>query len=240
MNRTALVVGLASACLCGGSVRGQDVPGAVVDRVVEAYGGWQRLQRVAGYSMEGSLLTGHDKAAPTSRVFVRPGRLRVVIEHADGREVRVVADAKGWRTSPSGTTAAAEGPLLDSMTLQAARAALPWILAERRDEVTFASALSAEDKAPSGLQLVVGEGLTLRAYLDPQSHRITRALTVLQRGMTIAFEARFADFREVDGVLFPFREENYAGGRHTASTAFTVVRVNPPLDDAVFRQPGQP
>lgn len=237
MTKRALALFAFALALCGVSASAQETPSSVIDSVLEAYGGWQKLQAVTSYSMEGKLLTGHDTVVRTTRIFSRPGRLRVVIEHADGKEVRVVAGGKGWRTTPSGNTAAAEGPLLDSMTLQAGRAALPWILAERRGQVSFATPLTGDDVASSALQLPLGEGMTLRAYVDPKTRRITRALTVLQRGMTIAFEARLSDFRGVDGVLFPFREQNYAGGRHTASTAFTTIRVNTAIDESLFRGP---
>jgi hypothetical protein len=45
--------------------------------------------------------------------------------------------------------------------------------------------------------------------------------------MPIPFRTTFADYREVNGVLFPFHEENYASGRHTGTTSVTKIVVNP-------------
>ena len=53
--------------------------------------------------------------------------------------------------------------------------------------------------------------------------------------MKITFETRYSDFREVEGVLFAHVEQNYTGGRHTATTAIEKIVVNPELSEGEFR-----
>lgn len=41
------------------------------------------------------------------------------------------------------------------------------------------------------------------------------------------FATQYSDFRKVDGVLFPFHEESWVQGTHTASTDVRTVQWNP-------------
>jgi hypothetical protein len=215
----------------------QSDPEALVERVLEVYGGWTELSSISAYRMEGAVRTSHGKPpSPTSRVFERTARLKVVLEHPDVKETRILDGKIGWRSDPSGAFAEAEGPLLDSMKLQGARAALPWILAERREALAIIDPLPVEGVSLPGLELSFEPGLRLRVYLDPETSRILRALTVLDHPtMKITFETRYSGFKEVEGVLFAHIEQNYTGGRHTATTTIETIVVNPALAEGEFR-----
>jgi hypothetical protein len=53
--------------------------------------------------------------------------------------------------------------------------------------------------------------------------------------MSTNFATDYADFRLVDGVLFPFREANFASNQSTGETVITKIAVNPALTDADFQ-----
>ena len=215
-----------------------DHAGTVIDSVLSAYGGWTKLSAITGYRAQGTVLTGHQESEkPTHRLFLRPSRFKVVIEHPGRNEVRLLDGAKGWRTGSGAALVLADGVMLDSMVLQAARANLPWILAERRADVKVGDPMVLiGGRSLTSLVLPLSEGLTVTAFVDPITHLIDRVITQLDRpAMTTGFEARFSDFRDVEGVLFPFREENYASGAHTASTHILKLTLNPKTTEADFR-----
>ena len=69
----------------------------------------------------------------------------------------------------------------------------------------------------------------MQAVIDRQSRLITRAVGLVSAGpRAIRFQTDFSDFREVDGVIFPFREENHASGVHIGRTTVTSILINPP------------
>ncbi len=126
------------------------------------------------------------------------------------------------------------GPLLAAMELQAARAELPWIL-DRLGPTAVATAPPDDDPNLLGLEVQVGEGLTLRVFIDPETHYIVRSVGSLEVGdMSTTFGAVYSDHREVDGIVFPFREQTTASGVATALTVITEVVLNPPLEDGTF------
>lgn len=212
---------------------------ALIARVTEAYGGRKALERVRAYRIEGSVFsTMRHSDSPTIRVFARPARLKVLIDHASGAEARLVDGAKGWRNEAGGPLEPVTGPMYAAMVLQAARAGVPWVLDEHADEATFTDSLTQSDVRCAGIQFPLGDGLVLRAWIDPATHHVVRSQGLLEHGgMRTHFETVYDDFRAVDGVTFAFREENFASGRQTGLTTITKVVLNPPLRANEFQPP---
>jgi hypothetical protein len=238
--RNVAALGLTVLLLCGWEaepVRAQETPaaGELIDRVVDAYGGRDRLAAVQSYRIEGSVRAiGRDGDSRMIRVFARPSKLRVELHYPDSPEIRVLDGEHGWRMRGS-EMAPVQGFMHAAMLLQAARANLPWILDVHRDIVRVVGPVRREGGVLWGLEMALGSSMLFRVYFDPDSHRIVETLGLLRsEEMQTHFETRFADFRTVDGVLFPFVEENYASGVHTASTVIERVTINPELSPEAF------
>jgi outer membrane lipoprotein-sorting protein len=57
------------------------------------------------------------------------------------------------------------------------------------------------------------------------------------QGQSYEIESRFSDFREVDGIINPFKFDNYVNGALNISAAIDRVEYNLPCDDAIFKKP---
>jgi len=212
--------------------------GALIAQVAKAYGGRAALEKVSAYRAEGRIVAlAQRREGPTSRLFWRPGRLRVELRYPDAPETRIVDGTRGWRGDGGGMEPAS-GPMLDAMILQAARAGVPWVLIEHVRDARRIAPREHRGRMLLGIELQLGRGLTLRAYVDPATHRVERSEGRLTHGgMETTFETVYEDFRPVRGVLFAFREENYASGVHTGYTALERVEINPPCGRADFAPP---
>jgi len=161
------------------------------------------------------------------RAYSRPGRLKVILDYPGKEEVRILDGEKGWRTDWTGNLQVVEGFLLGSMVLQAARADLPWILEERVADCTLLVPVQGARGALNALEISLGEGMTFRVFVDPETHLVTRSQGLMDiGGMKTYFETVYSDFRSVEGVLFPFHEENHASGFHTGSTTVEKIFIN--------------
>lgn len=235
-----LCCGLAVLLSAGAAVSGAPAAapatpsGALVDRVLAAYGGKAALAGVKAYRMEGTISSVMQGTGPMTRAFARPDRLRIELNYPGRREARLLDGSRGWRTGADGKLGPVDGFLLSSMALQAARANLPWLLDERRASLKL---LAPSDGGKlQGLEVPLGEGLVITAHVETATGRIARSVATLDvPGMSTGFVADYSDFRTVDGVLFPFREANFASGQATGQTTITEVVVNPPLTDKDFR-----
>lgn len=220
-------------------------PGSAADvhariaRVLAAYGGRERLAKVHGYRLEGSLFSAmRHEEAPIVRVFQRPGRFKTMITYGDGAEARLVDGAQGWRADHGGRFESAEGPMLAAMVLQAARSDVPWILADRESLARVVPPLEHHGMSLEGIEVPLGDGLTLRAFVDPRTHQVMISQGTIERGpMRTHFETWYSDFRNVEGVRVPFHEDNWASGMQTGSTTVKKVVLNPVLRPDEFQPP---
>jgi len=223
----------AAAPLRAGEPAGQGTD-ALVESVLAAYGGKAALAKVKAYRMEGTVTSVMRGNGALVRTFARPDRLKITLDYPNHPEARILDGTKGWRSDGQGNMPAAAGFLLSSMLLQAARADIPWILDERRATIKLLGPMDG-GKLQS-LEIPLGDGLTLTVYADTATGRIVRSSGVLVApGMKTNFATGYSDFRTVDGVLFSFREANFASNQSTGDTVITRVTVNPTLKDADFR-----
>jgi len=238
MKRIPIVLAICLVLASTASLRAAEPnvtsPNALIDRVLAAYGGKAALSKVKAYRMEGSVASVMRGNGPLVRLFARPARLKITLDYPGHLEVRILDGDKGWRSDGKGNLSPVDGFLRSSMVLQAARSDIPWILDERRTATRVLPVM--EGGKLQGLELPLGEGLTLTVYADTATGRIVRSSGVLEvPGMKTNFSADYSDFRMVDGVLFSFREANSASNQSTGETVITKVTVNPPLTDKDFR-----
>jgi hypothetical protein len=228
-GRLLLTVMLAALALGGPGASARPQHGsteALVDAVLDAYGGRAAVRAVRSYRLEGAVAAlDRGETGQLTRIVVAPAALKVLIRYPSASEVRLVDGDTGQRGTTLHDLVPVQGPLLGAMVVQAARANLPWILDTRRSVLRPLESNAGGDT----LELPLRDGLLLRVSLDPRSRLITRAVGLVSAGpRQIPFQTDLSDFRKVNGVLFPFHEENYASGTHTGTTTVTRVLVNPP------------
>jgi hypothetical protein len=86
------------------------------------------------------------------------------------------------------------------------------------------------------LALEPAPGLLVEAAIDPASGRILRTRGASTSGsVPLEFITTFSDFRKVDGVLVPMREENWANGKSTGVTTLEGVAFPGTLPADMFR-----
>lgn len=222
----ALAAGLVSA-----RVSAQDA-GAVVDAVVQAYGGSRAVDAVDALRLEGGIVTHPGEAQGSFiRIGEGPDRLKVLLHYPDRVEIRIVDEDEGLNGSSPETLGRASGPMLDAMHLQAARSWVPWILQDMRDRLVV-------ERDDAGVVVLAGDvapGLRLRFFVRTESHHVTRTESEMAMGpMSMVFATDYGDFRSVSGVLVAFSEESWASGTHTASLSVSHAVLNPPPDQRLL------
>ena len=228
---------VASAAVATDSTHGA-VPRSVIEQVIDAYGGRSALEQVKAYRADGKVVTRQQgREGPMSRLFQRPGRLRVELRYPDLIETRIVDGSRGWRGL--GTEfAPSKGMMLDAMVLQAMRSDLPLFLLSHQDSVRAIAPLMRDSLQLEGLEVALGAGRSLRAYIDPATHRILVSQSLLGEGeAAMKFETNYSDFRSVGSVLFAFHEVNFAAGTATGTTTIDSLTLNPKFGPAGFDAP---
>jgi hypothetical protein len=224
-----------------------DTVDALIDRVLEAYGGAEAVRAVQSLRQEGLVVTeSAQEHGTTVRIATCPDRLSLVVDYPSRSEIRILDRARSWQgPSPSRLTDTSGGPMHSAMTLQAARMCRPGTLDTFRSAARIESefAMPGDVRARFGpltvLGLDIAPDLRLRVWVSDETGLVLRSESLISMGaMTMTFASDYADYQSVDGVLFPFREEAFASGTHTATIRLDAVEVNPEGDRARLPVPG--
>jgi hypothetical protein len=207
---------------------------ALLDRVVEAYGGRAALEKHPVMVQEGEV-SAHESSdvGRVTRIFERPRRLRVSISYPGSTPERRILDGpQAWRDRREVTGT----PPHLAMVLQAARMDLPFVLSEAAARVTDEGTIERDGRRLRILSLPLGDGATVSAEIDEPSGRIHRAVGRMPAGPgSLEFVTTFSDFRKVSGTWVAFREESFVHGRHSGTTGLTSVEFLEEAPTGAFR-----
>ncbi len=221
---------------------------ALVERVLKAYGGRKALERVHAVRMEGTVFSiMRHSQTHTVRVFERPDRFKSLVAYESGAEARLTDGHDVWRNDPGGPLEPASGAMSAAVRLQAVRADVPWLLAEREADLAILpdappphELAKREDGKPTPLlavSLPLADGLAFRAWIDANGHVLQSQGLMDKGGMQTHFETLYTDFRDVNGVTFAFHEQNWASGMQTGITTLEKVTINPEIRPDEFVPP---
>jgi len=207
-----------------------------VNAIIRAYGGKELLASVKTIYAQGridDLL--RKKSGNYARIMRRPSGLRIDIMPEQGGEVRILDGDRGWQGS--GNRLHEASPIsLSSMRYQYSYLDIPMSLADGT-----ASAISVEELELNGLNVQLLKVDTvgapqLRVYVDSEKGLIRRVETTFSMGSmgSMQLGTEYENYQKVNGVMFPFTLNNFAGGKISTIT-LKKIRLNEPLPEGAFR-----
>ena len=215
----------------------------IITSNLAARGGKERIQALQSIRQTAVATASGGRVARLVREIKRPGFFRLEFSSQGIKSVFANDGEKGWQvaplqghfepqvTTPENDAAAGvdqrdvEGPLVD------------W------REKGHMVELVGREMLPGGeafkLKVTLKDGAIRYDYIDVESHLIIRSdVTRLMEGRPVQLEARFSDFREEDGLVFPYMIETHIKDRpEVIRIAVEKIELNPDLDDARFRLP---
>jgi outer membrane lipoprotein-sorting protein len=242
----ALLLSLSTILIAGCSKSDSPSLDEIVDRNAKAMGGRAAIEAVQSIQID---LHIKDPSFEVDGTYyaARPGRMRIDVS-AEGEHVFTEAfdGQRGWQWEGKGEQKPATekgaaalrygvelpGKLFGLHELKARGHTLKLIGREQIDGVNYYA-----------LQLILNDGYTVSLYVDPGSWLITRRRDVRPLHVDVdptptTIEQISSDFREVNGVKFPFAttETDIKAGKLLESTTTKNVKINPPLPPTIFDQ----
>jgi hypothetical protein len=210
--------------------------GTVAGRIIEAYGGRERLAVVRSITAEGRITAFMRGDEGTyRRTLRRDGSLFVDIVYSRSSERRILQNNKGYRGT-GGKVEQVTGPRLQAMVYQYNELDLPYGLLDGSCSATELRGDTVNGDAVRVLSCTDRAGNRMEVFVNAENYRIVKCEGVFAVGTeSTSLSAEFDDFRTVHGILLPFRIVNYAGGRKISVTTIDRYLINPSVDDALFR-----
>jgi len=196
--------------------------------VIDAYGGAEAVGKLKSFRVKAHIVAQvRKKLGSTRRDFVFPDKFRADIDYPDSSEIRILDAEEGWRGDKN-QLKNAQGPLKTSMVYQMLRSTIPLVFSIHRDKLQDKGKRIRNGKQCRLILLNWSDELEVVYFVDSSDKLIRRVEgSIKVGGGAMRFATDYGAFKNVDGVMFPFAEENYASSRHTGSTRVQAIIFNP-------------
>jgi len=216
----------------------------IVASNIAARGGEERIRALHSIRETGTATASGGRVARVVYEIKRPGLFRLEFSSQGTTSVFAHDGETGWHVAPleglfepqaitPETDSAAgiderdiEGPLVD------------W--REKGHVVELVGRETLAGGEAFKLKVTLENGSIRHDFVDVASRQIVRSdLTRMMRGRTVLLVDTFSDFREVDGLVFPYLIETHVKDRpEVIRIVVEEIELDPDLDDARFRLPG--
>lgn len=200
-------------------------------------------------SMETFRLTGDavqntpqgDMQIQITATFRYPDSLRQELVLPFGKVAMVLSPSGAFADTPQGVQ---DLPDSQRATIESSSRRSPLMMVRSRNQEDFvatAAGSSEVDGTPVELVQVEYKGDVTTLGIDPQTGRV---LQLSYRGSGGGMGGApgdvvqtFKDFREMDGLTYPFSMASTFNGEANASVSLETIEVNPELEDGLFTKP---
>ena len=213
----------------------------LISNVIKAYGGSETIKKNRAILAKGKIRTFMVNDAGTYvRYFMYDRRLRVETSYRRGEEIRILNGNSGWRGKVKDTGAdmlkEVTGQRFISMVYQYKQLDLPNGLLNRDYTIRLTGKEELDGLVVAVLELTDKEGPMMTVSIDLKKYYIRKVAGHFRIGENeTVLAAKFDDFKIIEGMPFPFKVTNYAGGYKIGETTIEEYAVNPKLDDSLFR-----
>jgi zinc protease len=181
-----------------------------------------------------------DMQIQLTSTFVYPGSLRQELKLPFGTVVMVLTPEGGFADTPQGVMDLPESQR-ENVEKSARRSPLMLLRARNDPDFVATVAGSAEvDGTPVELVQVEQEGDVTTLGIDPTTGRLLQVSYQGTSGMGGApgeVTQTFSDFREVDGLTYPFSVVGSFNGEQSMSLSIDSIEVDPEIEAAAFTKP---
>jgi hypothetical protein len=215
----------------------------IVNKHIQAMGGLDKIKSVKTLRMTGKMVMGQGMEAPMTIETARPNKLRVEFTFQGMTGVQGFDGTKGWQVMPfMGKTEPEELPAeqVEQMKEQADIDGLLVGYKDKGSTVEYLGKGDLEGTPVEKIKLTKKNGDVVTFFIDAESYLVLKqAAKITMMGQQVEGEAILGDYKQVDGITYPFSMEQKAQGAPGAGMvmSFEKIEVNPELDGSRFDMP---
>lgn len=241
MRKTVLVLAAAAALFC------LPATAQTVDEVIAkhfaARGGADKLKAVKSIRMTGRMEVGPGLQAPVTMEVERPGMTRIELTVQGMTMIQAYDGKTGWQIVPFQGKKDAEPLSADDLKdVQEQADSIDGPLMDYKakgNQVELLGREKVEGADCFKLKVSVKNGNVHTIYIDSDSFLEIKDVTKrMQNGTEVEVEGTAGDYKEVEGLIFPFSlEQSIKGTPQKQRIIVEKIELNPALDDARYKMP---
>ncbi len=217
----------------------------IIAKNVKARGGMDKIKSVQTIRSTATMTMGPGMEAPGSMIVKRPDMARLEFTIQGLTAIQAYDGKNAWQVMPFMGKKDAELMSADDKKDMEENADIDGPLVDYKSKGTKIELLG-KDKIEGTdaykLKVTLKNGDVITDYLDADSFlEIKQETKRTVRGSEQEIEASLGDYKEVNGVMFPFAMENgIKGSQEKQKITVSKIELNVPVDDAIFKMPAAP
>ena len=229
-------------CATGALAHAENVDD-IIAKNLKARGGLDKLKAVQTLRYTGKMMAGPGMELPFTMEFKRGKRMRFEITVQGMQIVQALDGDNGWTINPMTGKKDPERMAPDDLKDVQDQADFDGPLVDYKQKghkVEFAGKQKAEGTDAYKIKVTKKNGDVENLFLDADAFLEIKAEGKrTQRGSEVEFGSTTGDYKEVNGLMFPFAVEFGAKGQQMGRAKLTIqkIEVNPKIDDARFKMP---
>ena len=212
----------------------------LISRILNAYGGKEKLAKVLSISAEGRIKKNFpDDEGTYYRCMQRGKKLFVDIKYTNSSEQRILNGKKGYRGN-NGKLEEVKGTPYDAMVYQYNQLDLPFGLVDGSLKVIDIHEDTLNGMKVEVLDLKDEDGYEIEAFVSAKDYLIQKVIGYFTLGRNKTnLAAEFMNFRDVQGIVLPFKIVNYSRASKLSETTILQYQINPEIDGSMFNPKSQ-
>ena len=212
----------------------------LINKNIQAHGGMDKLRAIKSIKMTGKINLGQGMEAPFVYEKKRPDKIRIEFMIQGMNNIQAFDGTTAWSQAP--ITGAKDPQKMNAEDTQdmMEQADFDGPLVDYKSKGNTVEYMGKEDVEGTSahkLKVTLKNGQVRYLFVDPDSGLELKSTAVVKReGVDNSVDTFFGDYKEVNGMTFPFSVEQRVKDH---STQFMVekVEVDASLDDSLFQMP---
>ena len=214
----------------------------IIAKSVEARGGMEKLKALKSIRSTGKMEIGPGIEAPGTMYLKRPNMARLEFTVQGLTAVQAYDGKSGWMIMPFTGKKDPEAMTADDTKEMEEDADIDGPLVDYKSKGHTVELLGKEKLEGTDaykLKVTLKNGDIKTIYLDSDSYlEIKEEGKRMVRGSEQEFESALSDYREVDGLMFPFAiESGVKGSQQKQKLTIEKMELNVPVEDSNFKMP---
>jgi hypothetical protein len=213
----------------------------LISRMIVARGGIEKMKALQTRRETGTISFGPDTEGPFTAELARPNKLRVEVHLPNANVVQAFDGKSGWQNMPGSDQAAIMDQAQTRAMSEQADFDGPLIDYKQKGNVVEQVGVGdLEGHKTYRLRVTLANGDVHYWELDAESYLPVRWRgNRTANGVETPIESVFTDFRDVNGVKYPFTIESFIEGKLVQQMKIASREANVKIEDARFAIPGQ-
>jgi outer membrane lipoprotein-sorting protein len=230
------------ACACAAAPAAAQTVDEIVAQHVAARGGMDKLKAVHSLRMTGKMMMGPGIEVPVTLELKRPRKMRMEMTFQGMTGIQAFDGSSGWQLMPFSGRKDPEPMSPDDVKEAEEQADIDGSLVDWKDKghsVELIGKEPVEGADAYKLKVTLKSGDVRYVWLDAEYFLELRSEGKrMIRGSEMETETSYGDYKEVDGILFPFAIEGGAKGQpERQKVTVEKIELNPEIEDGRFVQP---